>query len=339
MPNKETTRVVMRRCLALLRRLQRGPASKEELIAAVRAQPIPEPYGATSGRALARRFDGDKQRLKDIFGAQWRYQRSTGKYELIDLWESILDLPDADLAALAFLQELFEPRAPNYTAVQHLLSLLLSYLSPERRGELERQRTALAVKWGRRDDDEIASPVADGLQKALIHHRLVEFDYYSPAQPDGEPRRHIVEPWKRYFDSVRGHYYLHGYCRQTTSAAYGPRRQQHYFHYRLGRIRNLKLLPDKLPSSPRQTHRFQLDYQLAPEIARRGEVSRHPGITILAREPQADGGMLVHAKTDDIWWAVRTLLHYGPNCKVLGGYEARYEMRQTVQRLAQLYGE
>jgi predicted DNA-binding transcriptional regulator YafY len=334
---REGPTTVIKRCLALLRRLQQGPADKEELIASVLDAVDREAYGGAAGKALDKRFEYDKRKLEDLFGLQVRYRRATGTYEIEDVWEPLLDLPDEALTAIAFLQETFDPSAPMHDQVQNFLGLLVSYLSPERRGDLERGRTALQVEWGQRDDDVIAPGVEAGLSRALIERRLVAFDYHSPAQADGVPRRHTVEPWERYFDSVRGHYYLRGYCRRTVGP-YGEHTQNRYFYYRLGRIRNLEVLPGKLPPRPPSAPRVELVYRLTPKIARRGEVTRHPEITILRTESQEDESIIVHAETENVWWAVRSLLHYGPNCQVLGGDEALFEMRRTVKEMAGVYG-
>lgn len=334
---RESSTTVARRCLALLRRLQRGPATKRELINAALMTVGRDAYGGAAGRALDKRFEGDKRRLRELFGLEWRYQRATGSYEITDVWEPLLDLPDEALTTIAFLQETFDPSAPMHDEIQNFLGLLTSYLSPERRGDLERQRSALQVEWGQRDDDEILPDVETGLSRALVEHRLVVFDYHSPGQENGIARRHTVEPWGRHFDSVRGHHYLRGYCRRSAGPL-GEYTHNRYFHYRLGRIRNLEVLPQKLPPFPPSAPRVELVYRLAPRIARRGEVTRHPGITIMRTEPQEDGSVIVHAETDNAWWAVRTLLHYGANCQVLGGDEMLWEMRRTVSEVARVYG-
>jgi predicted DNA-binding transcriptional regulator YafY len=334
---KADSLTVMRRCLAMLRRLQRGPASKADLMAAVRLEAGRDAYDDAEGRALNKRFDADKGRLRDLFGLEWAYSRARGTYELLDIWEPVLDLPDEALSALAFLQETFDPSTPMHDEVQRFLGLLVSYLSPERRGDLERGRSALQVEWGQRDDDVIAPDVEAGLRKAVIQHRLVAFDYRSPAQADDAPRRHTVEPWTRYFDSRWGHHYLRGYCRHIVGPE-GETRPHCYRRYRLGRMSRLQVLPNKLPPFPPRCPREPLIYRLAPKIARRGEVTRQPGITILEKTAQPDGGVLVHAETEDVWWAVRALLHYGPNCQVLGGDAALAEMRRTVRDMARVYG-
>jgi len=331
--------LIIQRCLAMLRRLQRGPATKDELIAAVRAaMPPDDPYEGASGKALNKRLDTYKKNLDQIFNVDWTYSQATGQYTLGYIWEPSLDLPDEALGAIAFLQETFEPDAPNYESVQHFLSLIVSCLSPERRGDLDRQRSTLDMTWGPRDNDAIDLRVEQKLYKARTQHRLVAFDYYSPTYEHGASKRHIVEPWERYFDSAWGHHYLHGYCRRILSNDGQSREPRTYIRYRMGRIRNVTVLPDKLPPTRPSVPRRELRYRLAPEIARYGEVTHHPGIDILQTERQADGSIIVHAETESVWWAVRALLHYGATCQVLGGPEALAEMRTIVQGMAEAYG-
>ena len=56
---------VVRRCLAIVRRVQRGPASREELVEAVLAREGADAYGGTTGRALQRRVENDLQRIRE----------------------------------------------------------------------------------------------------------------------------------------------------------------------------------------------------------------------------------------------------------------------------------
>jgi len=323
--------------LALFRRLLRGPASREELIESVLQQVDSEAYGVASGRALGKRFESDKAKLREVFGLHLRYRRSSAAYEIEACDEALLDLCDEDLSALAFLHETFGPDAPQSERVQRLLQCLRGLLSDERRAMVESQCQALQVQWGQRDQDVIPADVEAALTRAITQRRLVCFDYLSPGHADGLARRHTVEPWERYFDSTRGHHYLRGYCRRISGPP-GSVPPGRYLHYRLGRIRHVELLPEKLPPQPPPTPRYDVVYRLSPSIARRGDVSRQPGIEMLSAEPQPDGSMIVRGRTDDVWWAMQALLHYGASCEVLGGVEAREQMRQFVRDMAKAYG-
>jgi predicted DNA-binding transcriptional regulator YafY len=323
--------------LALLRRLQRGPAGKQELIDAAEAE-IPEVYGDLADKkALDKRFESDKKWLAEALGVELHYRRAGHTYEIANVWASpLLNLPDDALQALAFLQSTFNPAAPQSEQVQNFLSLLQSYLPADRQKDLLQQRTALEVEWGQRDRDYIDPLVEQNLDRAILKHRWVAFDYRSPKNIDQQPRHHTVEPWQRFFDAVRGHHYLRGYCRRMRGPA-GESHPNRYLAYRLGRISNLELLPQKLPPSPPPTPKVKFTYRLAPEIARLGDVTTHPGITIEKIEPQPDDSIIVHALTTDPWWAVRSLLHYGSNCQILSGQEMLYEMRKTIKKMAEAY--
>jgi predicted DNA-binding transcriptional regulator YafY len=66
-------------------------------------------------------------------------------------------------------------------------------------------------------------------------------------------------------------------------------------------------------------------------------VSDPPRIQVLRTEPRKDGSVVVHGETEDVFWAVRALLHYGPNCQVLGGERMRAEMVRVVREMAKVY--
>jgi len=56
---RESTWLVLSRCLAIIRRVQRGPATWRDLVQAVRQEVGEEAYGAASGKALHRRVVND----------------------------------------------------------------------------------------------------------------------------------------------------------------------------------------------------------------------------------------------------------------------------------------
>jgi predicted DNA-binding transcriptional regulator YafY len=332
---RESHWLVARRCLAIIARAQRGPARREELIRAVLAQEGPEAYGMAAGKALHLRLEKDLGRIRDRLGVDLYFDRRAGDYVIRDTWRPLLDLPDEDLETIAWLEQTFDHESPQHDEVHALLGRLRLYLPLERRAEIERCRTALAVDLRQRDEDEVPPSVWDGLTKALVERRRVEFLYRSPQQADGVPRRHVVDPTERYFDTARGHYYLRGWCHYTAGPL-GRREQRRYFDYRLGRISDVHVLPHKLPPFPPPAPCYAVEYELAPRVARLG-VTRHRGIEVTEVERRADGSAVVRGVTDNLFWAVRALLHYGPNCRVLGGPEMAREMRRIVGEMAGMY--
>jgi predicted DNA-binding transcriptional regulator YafY len=327
---------VVRRCLTIIRRVQRGPATWKELADAVLAEDS-EAYGGTKGKTLHRRLENDLRRIREELLVDLYYDRQASGYIIRDVWLPLLDLPDKDLATIAWLEETFDLESPQHDEVHSLLSRLRLSLGSERLAEIERSRTALTVNLRQRDEDEISPAVWDGLTKALSRRRRVEFLYLSPQYEDGQPRRHVVDPYDRTFDTARGHYYLRAYCRRVEGSD-GHEEPHCYITYRVGRILDLKVLPQKLsPVSP-AAPRHEVVYELASQVARLG-VSRQPEIEIHETERRDDGSALVRGETDSLFWAVQSLLHYGPNCRVLGGPEMVREMRAVVEGMARIYEE
>lgn len=333
---RESHWLVIRRCLAIVRQVQRGPARWEDLIRAVLDQEGPDAYGETEGKALRRRLENDLRRIRNGLLVDLYFDRRVGGHVIRDTWLPLLDLPDADLTTIAWLEQTFDFDSPQHDEVHALLGRLRFYLAPERRAVIERCRTALVVDLAQRDEDEILPAVREGLTKALVERRRIEFHYRSPQQEDGMPRRHVVAPYERYFDTVRGHYYLRGWCHYTDGPL-GRYEQGRYFHYRLGRISDLRVLPDKLPPFPPSAPRYVVEYELTPQVARLG-ITHHREIEIEEIKRREDGSALVRGETDNLFWAVRTLLHYGPNCRVLGGPEMVRKMREVVGKMAEIYG-
>jgi len=330
---RESQWAVVRRCLAIIRRAQRGPATREELWQAAVEEEGAEPAGEARWIRLAK----DLARIRDELGVELRFERELGGYTIRETWLPLLDLPPEDLATIAWLEQTFGPDSPQHDPVHAFLGRLRLYLPPERLGELERQHTTLVLDLARRDQDPIASAVWEGLGRALASRRRVEFAYLSPQWEDATPRRQVVDPYERYFDPARGHYYLHGWCHYSVGPE-GRQPVERYIDYRLGRIRDLCLLPERLPLQPPRPPCYAVEYELAPEVARLG-VSRPRGITVREVLPYEDGRARVVGESDNLFSAVQALLHYGAACRVLGGPELLARMRATVRKMAENYGE
>jgi predicted DNA-binding transcriptional regulator YafY len=335
---RESQWLVLRRCLAIVQRVQQGPATKQELLAAVYALEGEDAYGLVDDKTLSGKFEKDIARIRENLQVNVRYNRKLGGYVIEELERPLLNLPDAQLETLAFLLETFRDGTPHAPEVQRLVNTLLPWLAPDRRRVALRARGLLDVDLRQRDSDEIAPDVWTAVQEAYSARQQLEFDYLSGRYADGIPRHTIVEPWDLSFDTARGHYYLRAYCLWRDSPN-GPSVPRAYRHYRVGRILagSARVLPTKLPPTPRSARRYAVVYELAPEIARLG-VSRQPG---LAGEPQVEEGAeswtRITGQTEDLFLLSRNLLYYGPNCRVLGGPELLAEMRGLVKGLATIY--
>jgi predicted DNA-binding transcriptional regulator YafY len=320
---------VTRRCLHILARLEQGPASKNELIALAG-------YLDISSSAAAKRFENDMRRLRESLHIDIGYNYTDKVYELRQATSTpLLDLSASALQGLAFLDDTFLVGSPQYQNVRSLLGTLVALLSDERRSELARARTALSIDLRQRDQDELDEGVWQKLEIANLQQRIVQFDYLSPQQEDQQPRQHLVEARKLYFDTVRSHYYLWAYCR-LIKGPHGDWSPKRFFRYRIGRIipGSVEVLPTRFPAVLPLVPLFPVVYRLSPQVARLG-ISQHFEKTKI--EFAEDESALIHAETDDVFHAARTLLHYGANCMVLGGDELLREFRQIVQAMAKLY--
>jgi predicted DNA-binding transcriptional regulator YafY len=319
---------VLKRCLLLLARLIRGPATPQELLA-LSAQ-IGKPL---SGAAALKRFENDRARLRRLLGCELRYDRRTNSYSLAAVNWGLIDFSPEALKGLAFLQAAFDNNAPMSQPVQSLIDSILMLLSEERRSELARQRSLLEVDLHPRDNDEIAPEVWSAVQQACNSHRQLEFDYYSPGHDDRQPRRNRVEPARYYYDTQQGHYYLQA-LRLEVSGPKGTWAELVLMSYRLGRIRNPRVLPSVFVPRRIRPRQYELVYVLSPEIARGGVTDHFEGAQVVY---QPDGSAEVHAQVSDLFMPVRTLLHYGAGCRVIGGPEALKEMQGLAQAMYEIY--
>lgn len=327
--------LALRRCLAMVRRLQRGPATRPELVEVVSAE-VNGAYGAAEGKALSRRFQSDRERLSQILGIEIKADRRSREYTLRELAMPLLDMPDEDLRTLAFLEQTFEAHSPHHHQIQELVGRLKAYLPEERRLALEQIRTDVILQLGQQDDDRLDPEVEDRLRQALARRLQVEFDYRSPGNESGQPRRHVVDIFEPpQFEPSLGHYYLRGWCHYNVGPE-GEFAVAAYQAYRLGRIQNVHFTSRRLPPSPPKPHRHEVRYWLSPVIAR-GGVTRRRWIEIQQTETQPDGSVIVQGVTDDPFFAVQELMHYRHHCRLLGGPELRQKMEETIRKMADLY--
>lgn len=328
-----STRMVIDRCLTLLLRLMQSETTTQEMLEIVKQKVIADDENL-SYSALKRRLEEDRDRLKEWFGCVWDYDRRTDTYTLTAIERPLLDLTPEALRGLAFLQSTFSgDTVPMGQEVRALMNSLQMVLPKVRLKELNRERRFLDIKLQTRDSDTISDEVQDILQQACSEHRQLEFDYYSPQQTDGQPRRHRVEPLRYYYDTVRTHYYLEAYWIESFGPK-GPHPHEMMLSFRVGRIRNPRILPTHFRPGGRPVRKHELIYELAPEVARLGVTKHFPDSVI---KPYEDGSATVHAQSSNLFIDLRTLLYYGPNCRVIGGKEAVNQMKEIVGQMYQRY--
>lgn len=326
---------VLRRCLAIIRRVQRGPTDWRGLVEAV-LQEEPEAYGQKDELAKPDLLHDDLNRIRKNLFVDIRADPRTKTYFINRLDQAWLDLPAEDVATIAWLEQAFGPNSPRHEAVQQFLERLRFYVPDERRRELEQQRTALTLELGQQDDDRISAEVELKLQEALARRLQVEFDYLSPQNESGQPRRHVVDIFEPpRFEPSLGHYYVRGWCYYNVGLE-GRFDVGAYVAYRLGRISRVRFTSNRLPPSPPAAKRYRVEYWLSAAVARQG-VTRRRWIDIETIGGQADESVIVHGFADDIFFAVQELMHYRYHCQVRGGPEMVAAMREAVKKMADLY--
>lgn len=330
----ESVWYVARRCLALINRLQQGPASKQELLTTIYS--TADINDTTS--ILAKRFEHDKTRLAAHLGISIRYDKSVHGYVIGEQERPLLNLPDADIQTLALLADTFQPDSPHAMTVHHLIDRLQSWLPPERQTLLQKiagQQPTADLRL--RDSDEIAPDVWTAVLEAWQAKQELAFDYLSSQHEDRQLRQHRIQPWDLYF-SDRGHWQLRGYC-LFNDGPNGPWYPNDYLNYRISRIApgSASVLPRKLPGVRPNGRPYDVIFELAPAVARFGVSMRKE----LRGEPTImeldEGWVRVQGQTHDVFDLARNLLYYGANCRVLGGKELHREMEKLVQGLAEIY--
>jgi predicted DNA-binding transcriptional regulator YafY len=322
------------RCLALVNRLQQGPASKAELLATIYRVEDPD----ASSDALARRFDNDKVRLDERLGVKVAYDKGVGAYVLVGWERPLLNLPDHDLTTLAFLLATFQQDAPRSLEVRQLLDRLVSWLPPERQKRFQQAVGQQATADLRlRDGETIAPEVQAAVEEGWKARQEIQFDYLSPSNESGIPRQHRIQPWDL-FITERGHWRLTGYCLFSDTED-GPSYPRQYFHYRLSRIvpGSVEILSRKLPAVRPNGRSFLVVFELSPVIARFGVSQRRELIEPPKLTELDEGWVRVEGKTRDVFDLARNLLYYGRHCRVLGGRELLEEMRGLARELEEMY--
>ncbi len=326
------------RRLALLRVLCRESMAQRELAQITNQELGYQAYELDDERKLRNDIKNDVRALR-TWGVEIECKPPDYEYRINSFGDfSPVDLPPADFQTLAFLAETFEPGTPNHEAVQRLLARITGWLPPDARHKFPGVRQFIQINLQRRDSDAI-DPKLYAELGAAAGKRFVRFDYIAPGQEDGLPRTHTVQPWRLYFDTWRGHYYLDGY-RTEVSGPYGLWKKETWHPYRIGRIlpATLEVLAQRLPPEEPRRKRYRIEYKLAPEIARGGQVTAHFD-SMVVDPGDADGWVRVAAETTNLFRARQILLSYGAGCVVLGGPEILAEIRRHVAGMASHYGQ
>jgi predicted DNA-binding transcriptional regulator YafY len=328
--DKRSSWETFRRRLLLVRRLLRGPAPAETLIAAVRqaAPDAAEIYPADARAALRH----DLAALRHEFQCQIRSHPKAG-YTLEHLGSlTLLDLPDEELEALVFLEALIaDSSLPNAATIGALLARVTALLPDERQQTLGRLREHPRVAAPDITYDPPATILAT-LKRVLGRQQII-FDYRSSYATDDTVIQHRVAPYDLVYRD--GHTYLEAYCHACAiEELVGT-----YVTYRLNRIveGSLTVLSQVLPPSAPSRPTYTIRYLLAPVVARQRDISLWFDACQVTF--QGDGSALVTAQTSDLWQARQVVLRYREHCRVLEPPQLVTMVRESIERMAQHYAE
>lgn len=326
---------VMIRCLGVLRCLMRGPTKNSDLLEIIHEDARLDEEELTHSVAR-KRFEEDRARLKTWLEVELEYDRTNDEYALLDIGHPLINLTDNAVRGLTFLDRTFSgDDAPMREDVRAFLEQVKMLLPAKRRKEIEKQRGLLELELGVQDSDEIDEHVWGAIHRSVAERRQLEIDYLSPSNESGIPRRHTVEPIRHFFDTTRKHYYLEAFWLQTRSQAGTFSYERKVQRFRLGRMSNATVLPTHFPAN-RRIPQKELVYELTPTVARLGVTEHFAGMQIIEND---DGSVRVHALSSSLFFDLRKLLHYGENCRVIGGDEAVREMKKLVSQLTSVYAD
>ncbi|NJP06828.1 MAG: WYL domain-containing protein [Chloroflexaceae bacterium] len=327
--NKRSSWQTFHRRLLLLRRLIRGPADATTLIADVRAAapPSQEEIYPPDARAALRH---DMQALRQEFGCTIE-RRPAKVYELTHLGRlTLLDLPEAELHALAFLSTLINDISlPNRPHLGELINRISTLLPDEHRHTLHEQQRLLRIAA----PQVLYQPTEELLTRLqqVLGHQQIAFDYRSSYAPQSQHVRHRVSPYQIFYRD--GHCYLDAYCHDCGKPEHGDR----YISYRLDRIDvgSLQVLPQCLPPIAPSRPTYTLRYRLSPMVARQQDIALWFSGSQVTFE--SDGSALVSAQISDLWHARQVLLRYREHCRILAPPELITMIKESVRQMLNLY--
>jgi predicted DNA-binding transcriptional regulator YafY len=324
----------LKRCLAIVQRLQQGPATSLELFGYVLSA-LDEAAYPSSVSAREKAFKRDRENLKKRLGVKIQYSASTKKYTLAESSELFrLKLSVEGLRAISILSNSFEGHVGSYTEIKDLLSDVVPRLSNEDQRNLESMGSHIYLDLlGDVDPNHLSKKVWVAVWKAVKSHRKLAFNYRSPRYEDQNARYQEVVPYRIQYQS--GHWYLRAY-RLLYKDSVGIHHTASHVKYRLSYLLEddaLTILPQKMPSPPAPP-RYFVQYRLLPPLSNGIISQRFDEMQVKKLE---DDSVLVSGFCEDVFEAGRILLTYGEYCIVTGGEEMLKWMKNTIEGMAENY--
>jgi predicted DNA-binding transcriptional regulator YafY len=323
---RRDSHIATQRRLDLVRRLLRGPATADTLIADLRRSLGDDIYPADARAALRH----DLVALRETFGCEFVFRAAAG-YILTNLGTlTLLDLDGEELEMLALLfTAIDEGVLPRTQPLLRLRERLLALLPED-----QRTRLPAIAPSPRLDGPTRTSGVVDAVIARLrpaLGKAEITFQYRSPYTPADTLEQHRVAPYELF--QRDGSTYLEAYCLESSLAKLRGR----YIAYRLDRIvaKSVRRLPRQLAPVRYARRSYRLRYELMPAVAGRRDIALwFPNSTCSYTD---DGGAVVEACITDLWYARNVLLRYREHCRVLEPPELIAMMRESVGQMQRLY--
>lgn len=324
-----------RRCLAIARRLLKGPATPAELIQFVLDVEGEAAYSSEKS-AREKAFKRDRESLRARLGVDFSYSPTAGTYTLTDPGPVFqFELSEASIRAVALLNQTFGGQVGEHSEIQNFLEELTAALPLETRRGLENPVVPLDLALLQSvDPNGISQQVWTTAWRAVKTHRRLSFNYLSPTYADRRTRFHDVMPYRIQYQW--GHWYLRAYRVLRRDLDGQEDRQGAHLRYRLSYVQDdaqLSVSPSRMSEPPRPP-RYRVHYRLLPPLSR-GVISQH--FDEMQVKLLEDESVEVTGWCDDDWQAGRTLLSYGQYCVVLGGAEVLDWMERTIRGMKMNY--
>lgn len=324
-----------RRCLAIIQRLRKGPATSSELVEYVLAM---EGAGAypVSPSAREKAFKRDRESLRRRLHIKLVYSHSAGYYSLMDYGNYFsYDLSEVSLHALSLLKESFSGQMGEHSDIQVLIDELIMNLPAESKRKLESPVLPINLELFQQiDSNGISAQVWETVQRAVKEHHKLVFNYISPQYFDQKKRLHEVIPLRIQYQW--GHWYLRAYRLMRRDIDGQEDRRGAHLRYRLSYIQDdeYMALSPLIVSDPPAPPRYEVHYRLLPPLSR-GLISRH--FEDMSFQVLEDGSLEIFGVCDNEWEAGRLLMAYGEYCIVLGGPEVKAWVDRTVNGIKRNY--
>jgi predicted DNA-binding transcriptional regulator YafY len=307
-----------------------------QLMSAVKNDPVQTPEQLWRNLGIKKaQFNRDKKELEKI-GFVFRYDRTRRRFVILkDAFLPVHDLTLTETFALTMAVRQLSAAGDyllTYGAIDAIKKIIANAPGPQREmlGESLRE-FVLQQGFGCQEH------ILDDLRKAVLEQSRVIIHYQRPSET--APKEYEVQPYQLYFKR-----------RALYLDAYYPKAQA-YRTFRLNRVSKVQLTGMRFSRHPdynfTERHKYSFSVFVG-ETRQKVRVRFSPRIAPYIHEacwhwtqhptPQPDGSLLFEVEVNDPrevgWW----VLQWGADAEVLEPESLRQELRETAERLVEVYG-